>query len=124
MTPAQPSAETVEVIQSDRDAGWPLRPHCYRNDPRTRHNWNEGVYDKLDLLQTLARHRLAHSSPPASDVVDAASFLIDRLNELEWMDDGYVAVQRDYFGHVEPAISRLAAAIRRLKEPTEKGDGA
>ena len=48
----------VEVTQEDREAAWPLRPSCYRDDAKTRHNWMDGVYDKLREIQAFARHRL------------------------------------------------------------------
>lgn len=57
---------------------------------------------------------------------EAAQFLIDRLSELEWMDDGYADVMRDYFGHVEPAIGQLKSALRAIPsqevEPAAEGD--
>lgn len=52
----------LPIIQADRDGAWPFRPSCYKSDAKTRHNWNEGVYDKLDLVQAFARHRLASTT--------------------------------------------------------------
>lgn len=61
---------TVKPTQADRKAAWPFRPGCYKDNPTTRHNWNDGVYDKIDVIQAFA----AHAAP-----------LLARIEELEAM---------------------------------------
>jgi hypothetical protein len=46
------------VVDKDREAAWPHRPSCYKDDARTRALWMKGVYDRLPLIQAFARHRL------------------------------------------------------------------
>lgn len=53
---------------------------------------------------------------PGRDVTDAGQFLLDRLTDFEreiW--DFYT--QREWNGHVVPAISRFRAALANAKEP-------
>lgn len=47
----------------------------------------------------------------ATGVRDAAQFLSDRLDELEWIEGDMAATCRDYFGHVDPAHARLRTAL-------------
>lgn len=50
-------------------------------------------------------------------IINEASFLLDRLSDLEWSDvpDEFY---RDWNGHVEPSLSRLRGlvALRQVKE--------
>lgn len=52
-------------------------------------------------------------------VVEAAQFLSDRLDDLEWMDGELESTCRDYMGHVDPAHARLRAALHDAKEAGE-----
>lgn len=61
--------------------------------------------------QKMATAAIKTVREPVDAITQSAQFLIDRLSELEWHDDGYRDVQRDYFGHVEPAIYRLRQAM-------------
>ena len=53
----------VEVNQSDREAAWPHRPSCYK--PADKWKWDDGIFDKCDVIQAFARHR--HQSGRTGD---------------------------------------------------------
>lgn len=61
-----------------------------------------------------ANARLIAAAP---ELLDDGQFLLDRLSDLEnvLFDD---AVARDFYGHVEPAIARMRAAIAKAKGET------
>jgi hypothetical protein len=42
---------------------------------------------------------------------DLGQFLVYRIDDLEWMEDGYEALSRDWSGHVDPALSRFRTAL-------------
>jgi len=41
---------------------------------------------------------------------EAVSFLIDRIDELEWAS-GWEVFQREWYGHVEPALAHTRTAL-------------
>lgn len=47
----------------------------------------------------------------ASVLREAAQFLSDRLDDLEWMDGDLESTCRDYMGHVDPAHYRLKSIL-------------
>lgn len=63
-----------EVTKEDRAAAWPHRPSCYKDDINTNVNWRDGIYDRLDVIQAFARHRLAERercAKVAEDTINA-----------------------------------------------------
>jgi len=50
--------ETITVDRVDREAAWPFRPSCYKED--TKERWMAGVYDRAaPVIAAFARHRIA-----------------------------------------------------------------
>lgn len=73
-------AVTVEVTQSDREAAWPYRSSCYKEDDREA--WMQGRYDDAPggPIQSFARHRLsAHAVPrePTEAMIEAAADAVE-----------------------------------------------
>lgn len=107
--------KTVEVTQADRDAAWPHRPSCYKDDPVTGHNWRTGVYDKLSVVQAFARHRLASQSLSTDEEVASA---LSPAMMLESVESGVWSLQFR-FGTGDEACKSMrhaADAVRKLKE--------
>lgn len=50
-----------------------------------------------------------------------AQFLLDRLSEVE-IGGSYTDLMRDWYGHVEPAISRLRTALSASPQPPPAGE--
>ena len=72
------SAGKVEVTGADREAAWPFRPSCYKDNTLTREKWNDGVYDAVaPCIQAFARHRIATEADNLALLREAA----DRLEE-------------------------------------------
>ncbi len=46
------------------------------------------------------------------EMVVAGTFLLARLDELEWLDGQLEDTARDYMGHVDPAIARFRNALQ------------
>lgn len=67
MTPTDATQALFPVTPEDRAAAWPHRPACY-DGKADKWKWDDGVYDKCDVIQAFARHRQAHSLP--GDVID------------------------------------------------------
>ena len=70
--------------------------------------WDDGELG--DMVQAFARHRLAALAPQSPSLEDVR-FLIDRLNELDW-SQSKAGIERDWHGHVVPALSRLSKEVR------------
>lgn len=70
---------------------------------------------------------LLDKAPSAVGGVDrmreAAQFLSDRLDDLEWHDGALEDTLRDYMGHVDPAHARLKAALAGGETSPERGEG-
>lgn len=64
---------------------------------------------EADQAAQSAESRLAE----AEEALEGARFLIDRINELDWCD--FETTQRDWNGHVEPALARLSNALAAHK---------
>jgi hypothetical protein len=102
---------SVEQLRAERDEaraawkdateGWDL---AVQQSKSARDEWRSA---EASLSAATARIRaLEHE----------AGFLCDRLSSLEWMDDGYAEVQRDFFGHVEPSLARLRSLLAEMGE--------
>jgi len=83
---------------------------------------NEVLLD--DQCQGLWSAMLAAAPPvPAGsgdgwrEIAEAAQFLSDRLDQLEWLDGQLDDTCRDYMGHVDPAHHRLKMALAALPTP-------
>lgn len=48
-----------------------------------------------------------------AELVDAGTFLLARLDELEWLDGQLEDTARDYMGHVDPAVDRFRATLAK-----------
>lgn len=80
--------------------------------------------EKDDYVRPFAAHRLAserrayenaaEDAQAIQDALHCAQFLLDRIDELEFHDDGWADFIRDWMGHVDPALARLKFAIRAL----------
>jgi hypothetical protein len=64
-------------------------------------SWNDGAEEIADAI-------LALMPAPSSAVTEHARFLLDRLDEF---DPGEYDAEREYHGHVTPAIARLRGAV-------------
>ncbi|MBI0474253.1 hypothetical protein D9601_02590 [Sphingomonas sp. MA1305] len=68
--------------------------------------------------------------PPSrggEELREAAQFLSDRLDDLEWLEGDLEATLRDFMGHVDPAHARLKHALAASPPPvdrTEAGEKA
>lgn len=69
----------------------------------------------LAAMLAYADERVAAALRGRDPVVEAAQFLSDRLDDLEWMDGELESTCRDYMGHVDPAHARLRAALHDAK---------
>ena len=49
----------------------------------------------------------------------SGQFLLDRIDQLEWSNDGYDDLVRDWMGHVDPALDRFRAALSTLPHKEE-----
>lgn len=80
--------------------------------------------DALAAMEAYADERVAAAlrGRDRDRVVEAAQFLSDRLDDLEWMDGELESTCRDYMGHVDPAHARLRAALHDAKVMRE-GEG-
>jgi hypothetical protein len=58
-----------------------------------------------------------------SEIRKEATFLVERLTELEWMDDGFEETSRDFFGHCWPSIERLRALLAPTPNDQEGKEG-
>jgi hypothetical protein len=92
----------VKALASRHGAGWG-RPGA--------EDYISALIDRA--LDILARQALSTTATPASDgkIRDAAQFLSDRLDDLEWMDGDLEATLRDFMGHVDPAHARLRTIL-------------
>jgi len=79
-----------------------------------------GIAGYRTEAEAIAAWNQRNNASALLDVQTEAQFLCDRLDSLEWMDDGYADVQREYFGHVEPSLARLKALLQALSQ----GDAA
>lgn len=52
----------------------------------------------------------------ARGIIEAGQFLLDRISDLSWTDDGYDDLVRDWMGHVDPALDRFRAALAKASE--------
>lgn len=75
------------------------------------------VLPQESLVSELADVAEAHFLP----VEEAARFLLDRLQEF---DPGDFQAERDFHGHVAPAIARLRSALSRPQQASDSASDA
>lgn len=91
--------------------------------------------DLIGRLQAMYSHRgdgiptqfINPDGPEAADLIERQAallgailaqgkFLLDRIDQLEWSDDGYPALTRDWLGHVDPALDRFRSTLAKLEQ--------
>jgi Lar family restriction alleviation protein len=82
---------------------------------------SSGTYTTPELaVNAWNRRAPVEAQAERQGVTDAARFLLDRLGEIEWSGTPEEFWQ-EWFGHVEPAISRLHSALAAAPQ-TEGAD--
>lgn len=72
-------------------------------DPEIDMIEEQDVLQAADLIETQARE--------IERLRQTGTFLLARLDDLEWLDDQLEETARQYFGHVDPAIYHFRAAL-------------
>ncbi len=72
-------------------------------------------------LRALTR-TLADERKRVGEVAHEATFLIARINELDWCGD-LDSFAREWSGHVDPPLSRLTKALASLSQRPTEGEG-
>lgn len=67
----------------------------------------------VEALSILATQPATPEPAGEGEVLATGQFLLDRIDGLEWSDDGYTDLLRDWNGHVDPALARFRAALQR-----------
>ena len=82
----------------------------YECEPRyTPEDNSSEAYIRLDLHEA-AISASTHSPDLAKVVEEEASFLLERIEELDWSLE-WEGFQREWYGHVEPSLGRLRQAL-------------
>lgn len=86
---------------------WAADSSCTDDHPE----WNGGNSFAEDRARQTADAILALRPSDTGALREAAQFLSDRLDDLEWHDGALQDTLRNYMGHVDPAHARLRSAL-------------
>ncbi len=90
--------QLAKITQDDRNAAWPFRPSCYKDDQLTRERWNNGAYDKsAPSIQAFAQVR-KEAIEQAAEAVQLMQ--ISSIGLGEWDTDTYFQTKRQCVRHI------------------------